>query len=181
MKLEVRNLPYLRGQDAKLAEAVEDILKLVGNAATQTAANPSGLVGPPPTISSLAVVAANGMFHAVIQDNRPVLRGISYFIEWSTTPNFAQPHVIFLGPSRSHWMFFGSQTLYFRAYSQYPTGNPSEPVYFGTAASPTAVAGGGALAGPTPLPSPGSGTAPTTGLNGGAGYGHEPTRGKVKF
>jgi len=164
-----------------MAEMVEDILTLIGNAATQTVANPSGLVGAPPSPSSLSVTAANGMFHAVIQDNRPVLRGVTYFLEWSTTSNFAQPHVISLGPSREHWQFFGNQTLYFRAYSQYPTGDPSEPIYFGSQSSPTAVAGGGTLAGPTPQPSPGSGTAPTTGLQGGAGYGFVGNRGNVRL
>lgn len=181
MRLFVRNLSEIRGRDPRLAELVDDILEGMSNISDQVVASPSKLVTAPPTASSLTVTASNGLFHAVIYDNNPVLRGVVYFLEWSTAANFAAPHVIFLGPAREHWGMFGNQTLYFRAYSQYPTSGPSAPIYFGSQSSPTAVNGGGTITGPSPIASTGSGTAPSTGTQGGAGYGYTITRGKVRF
>jgi hypothetical protein len=167
---------HVQQLDPLLAKALSDLEQRITTMASQVAANPYGVVSTPPNISGLTVVAANGIFDVQIQDNSPVLRGINYFLEYSTTPDFAQPHVVDLGASRSYRANWGNQTLYFRAYSQYVTSSPSATVYFGPSNNPTAVVGGGA-AGPAPQPSTGSGTASNTGQQGGSGFGYQPSRG----
>ena len=171
------NESHVRALDPLLHKALESIVQQVQNVATQVAATPVGSTNAPPTISALTVVASGGTFDIQVQDNSPVQRGINYFVEYSTAPDFAQPHVVDLGAARTYRATWGNQTLYFRAYSQYPTSPPSATVYFGPANAPTAVAGGGASAGPTPQASTGSGTAPNNGQQGGAGFGYTPTRG----
>ena len=98
-------------------------------------------------------------------------------MEYSTTSTFAQPHGFSLGPWRTHRGWVGAQNLYWRAYSQYPSGQASKPVYHGSAVDPLVVNHGGASPGP-PIPaSTGSGTASTDGRQGGAGYGFIQQRG----
>jgi len=172
------NRSHVQKIDPLLAQALDSIVAQVQSVATQTAATINGFTPSPPVISALSVLASSGIFDIQIQDNNPVQRGINYFVEYSTTPNFAQPHIVDLGASRSYRATWGNQTLYFRAYSQYPTSAPSEVVYFGASNAPTAVVGGGS-AGPTPQASTGSGTAPNTGTSGGEGFGAHPTRKRI--
>lgn len=166
-----QNKALIRMRDSTLADALDSIYAAAQNVATQTASSATGVVNPPPVIAAVSVVAADGVFDIQIQDNSPVIRGINYFVEYSTTPNFAQPHVVDLGASRTYRATWGSQTFYFRAYSQYQTSNPSPTVYFGTQAKPTPVVGGGTMPGPSPQPSTGSGTATGNGQQGGSGFG----------
>ena len=172
------NRAHIQRIDPLLATTLDEFEQRITTLAKQVAANPLGAVEPPPAITALSVLASSGVFDIQIQDNSPVNRGINYFVEYSTTASFAQPHVVDLGASRSYRATWGNQTLYFRAYSQYPTSSPSATVYFGPSAAPTAVVGGGA-AGPTPQASTGSGTASNNGQSGGAGFGYEPARGKA--
>lgn len=162
--------------DPAIKRALDDIVSQVSAAFKQVNITPQGTTPAPPAISGLSVTSADGIFDAQIQDNSPVKRGIEYFLEYSLTANFSQPVVISLGPARNWRRNLGNQTLFWRAYSQYPTSDPSPVVYFGSAIAPTAVVGGGAAAGPAPQPSTGSGTAPNNGLSGGQGYGSQPSR-----
>lgn len=174
MPLNIRNLAAIKNGTATPAqhgEAWDDMIAAIQTIANQTNSEPQAEPPAPPQIGSLVVSAAGGITQAVITDGSPVNRGVNYFFEHSTTPNFAQPHVIDNGTSRTLRANLGNQTLYWRAYSQYPTGKPSAPVYHGTAASPKAVLGGGVSPGPAIPPSTGSGTAPTDGRTGGAGFG----------
>ena len=170
------NESHVRQLDPLLAKALSDLEQRIANVATQVAASPFGETQAPPPIAALSVIASAGIFDIQIQDNAPVSRGINYFVEYSTTPNFAQPHIVDLGASRSYRATWGNQTLYFRAYSQYTTSQPGATVYFGSQNNPTAVVGGGS-AGPTPQASTGSGTASNNGQQGGAGFGYQPSRG----
>lgn len=163
-------------KDDSTRRALDDLasrIQLMGN---QVNATPQGITPAPPSISALSVTAADGIFDVQIQDSNPVSRGIEYFLEYSTTASFAQPVVIHVGTTRNWRGMLGARTLFFRAYSQYPTSGPSPSVYFGSASNPTAVPGGGALAGPAPQASTGSGTASGNGLSGGQGYGTESKR-----
>lgn len=169
--LTVRNLEYIRSKDPKFAEALDDIIQ------AQSTTNQNQQPDAPPQISALQVTAAGGVFDIAITDNNPVYRGVNYFVEYSTTQSFNQPIVVDLGASRNYRATWGNQTFFFRAYSQYPTSAPSQPVYFGSATSPIAVTGGGVSSGPAPLGSNGSGTAPSSGKDGGAGFGKDPYRG----
>lgn len=171
MAIGYKNRAQIASRDPRLAEALDDILARLNTVAEQTNANPTGAPPVPPQIGSLNVTAAGGVVHAQITDGAPVQRGVVYHFESSTTPNFAQPTLLQSGPSRDFRAALGSQTLYFRAYSQYPTGGPSAPVWHGTNGAPAPVSPGGAPSAEW-LPSKGSGTAPTNGTLGGAGYGH---------
>lgn len=176
---QVPHLDYLRQKEPRLAEALQSVQDALNTLANQTGSAPQGSPVTPSTPTAISVTAAGGIFDIAIQDNNPSNLGVGpdYFLEYSLTASFAQPVVIHLGPARNHRANLGNQTLYWRAYSQNGRASqPSAPVYFGTVTNPTPVVGGGATVGPNLLPSNGSGTAPTTGLQGGAGYGRLPVR-----
>lgn len=170
MALSYKNRALIAQRDPHVAEALDDILNRLYTMADQTNANPTGAPPTPPQIGAVAVTAAGGVVHAQITDGAPVQRGVIYHFEGSTTPDFRQPTLLQSGPSRDYRGALGAQTLYMRAYSQYATGEPSAPVYHGSKAAPTPIAPGGAH-GPEYPPSKGSGTAPTNGTLGGAGFG----------
>lgn len=177
MALSQKNINYKRRNelDPITREALDSIFSQAVAGLRQCNADPSGHTPEPSPVSGISVLGADGVFDVQIQDNNEVNRGITYFLEYSTTPNFAQPTVLHLGPSRNWRGFLGNQTLYWRVYKQYPTSPPTSPIYFGGATAPTGVVGGGA-SGPTVQPSTGSGTAPSSGLQGGSGYGFHNTR-----
>lgn len=167
--------------DPVTRRAVDSVVSQLRAGFLQANITPEGFTPAPAAISKLTVTGQDGIFDVQIQDNSAVKRGIEYFLEYSLTAAFTAPITVSLGPARNWRRNLGNQTLFWRAYSQYPTSDPSPAVYFGTAAVPTAVVGGGATTGPTVQPSTGSGTAPNTGLSGGQGYGSQPSRGPQKF
>jgi hypothetical protein len=183
--MNVKNLDYIRGLKsadfpdlgAKLYEALKSIGDQASNTQSQTNANPSGQPTAPPAINGLKVTGQNGHFNLAITDNNPIYRGIQYYAEHDTSPNFTNPQVIHLGDARNHNVFLGNQTLYWRAYSSYSSSPPSAPAYHGSGAAPTPVAGGGTIGGPAFQASQGSGTgSPGQGL---AGPGIAPFRSKT--
>lgn len=178
-QFQVKNLDYITQDDARYGEAFRQLQTIINNLAQQTATAPEGLPDAPAAPTSLVVTAAGGIFDVAITDNNPAQNGIApdYYVEYSTTPGFTTPTVIYLGPTRNWRRTLGNQTLYFRCYSQFGRASQASPiVYFGNAAAPTPVVGGGATAGPTPQPSQGSGTGPTSGQGGGHGYGPKSVR-----
>lgn len=160
-----------------LAAALRRLQSGVNDLGNNLAADPTQTKDPPPPVQELNIKASNGDVHAVITDNSQVQRGVHYFVEYSSEPNFLQPHVIHLGTSRSAAPFRlpamddngNPQTFFFRAYSQYPGSHPGKPIYFGGVV-PTAVTPGGTTQ-LTLIPSTGSGTAQATGQQGGSGFG----------
>jgi len=167
------------------------------NVAFQANAEPVGTKEAPPQIGALNVVASGGYHHFTIQDNSPVQRGLEYFIEWDTSPNFTNPQQESLGPDRTWRPQLGVKgPIYARAYSAYKSSPPSEPVYAGgsksapqgfdaggitlTVAGVTAgvatVTATGVVTGPTPPQNPGSGTEPSLLPQASAGFGFNPTR-----
>jgi hypothetical protein len=163
-----------------ITEALDDFRNAIMNIKNQGNLNPMGPVPPPGSIASLTATANNtGFVSFVIQDNSQVNRGIIYHIEASATPQFSAPLLIYSGPSMNPPPYFaGKQTLFFRAFSQYPTSAPSSVVYFGTPTSPTAVVGGGAVAAPPVVPSVGSGSDPSNNPRPGSGFGSSNNRGQ---
>jgi hypothetical protein len=137
--------------------------------------SPAATFPAPTAPASLSVAAANGFFDVVITDADPQ-RGVVYFLDYSTSPNFGTgtTRTISLGPARTEYKQLGNQTLYWRCYSQYQGSNISAYTYFGTQAAPTPVVGGG-TAGPAPMPSGGTGAGPSSGSSPfpptGGGYG----------
>lgn len=164
-----------RIEDPNLKLAFDDLASQIVALGNQVNVTPQGTTPPPIGISAISVAAADGIFDVALQDNNPVNRGIEYFLEYSLTADFAQPLVIHLGTSRNWRGHFGNQTLYWRAYSQYPTSAPSPILPYGGVTSPIAVVGGG-NPGPTLHASTGSGTAPSNGRSGGQGYGKQQNR-----
>lgn len=169
-----RSLP---GFGAYLATALDRLERGINDLGNHLAADPAGVKDPPPVVQGLTVKANGGLVHAVIADNNPIQRGVHYFIEYSTEPNFLKPHVIHLGASRSTPPINlpssddngNAQKFYFRAYSQYPGGLPGKAVLFGgTVAMAVNPGGTGKL---TLLPSTGSGTAAASGQEGTSGFG----------
>lgn len=176
-KLQIANLELIRAKDPHVAEALDSIAAALGNVATQTTATMFGKTAAPTGPSNVNVTSSGGIFDIAITDNSPVQRGINYFVEYSESPSFVKPIIIDLGQARNYRTFLGNKTLFFRAYSAYPTSARSPVVYHGGSASnPTAVVGGGATTGPALQASQGSGT--TSGANGGdGGFGNNADRG----
>lgn len=175
-----RHAAYIRGKDARFADAMDDIQKQINQLAKQTTASAASPTGPPPTPSQLNITsnATSGIIDAQIKDSNEINFGINYFLEWSTTPGFQNPVVIDLGASRN-WRGVlvagagggGTQNLFFRAFSQYwGSVQASEKVYFGSQKTPTAVVMNSSLS-PTLQSSTGSGTAKGDGSQGGTGLG----------
>jgi hypothetical protein len=157
MAIRVRNLPDLKAQDQKLWETVTDIVTGVNNVAAQANADPGGEVPPPIAPQAVNVIGQDGIFDAAITDHSANYKGVEYFLEHSTTSSFSNPIVIHVGTSRNWRGSLGNQTLYWRAYSQYPTSQPSSKVYHGGTTTPMPVIGGG-VSGPPLQTSQGSGT-----------------------
>ena len=171
MPLRIQNLEYIRGKDAKLAEALQSIQNAINATAKKVGVDPTGQTPAPSAIQALNVTAANGMFSVAIVDNSPINKGINYFVEWDTASNFPTPHVIDLGASRTTHEALGNQTTYWRAFSQYAD-SPASPIIY---CSANPVIGGGA-APPASAGTTGSGTAVSTGQQGGTGLGPVPFR-----
>lgn len=172
--LTLPHLGKIESKDPFLGETIRDLLNAVNSHGVAVGVDPSGPAFPTPTApASLTVTAQNGFFDAIINDSNPQ-RGLVYFLDWSTLPNFGAPRTIALGPARTEYKQLGSQTLYWRCYSQYQGSNISAYTYFGTQANPTPVVGGGS-AGPAPAASSGTGAGASSGSNPfppvGGGYG----------
>lgn len=169
--LKIQQKEHIRRIDQHLYEAIVQLEKAVNQLGTNLGASPYGHFPTPPSINSLSVTAANGQANVQIVDNFPIqnpaeAKVVSYFVEAATDPNFNNiVHSEHMGPFRNKNIVLGSQTLYFRAYSQFHGSPPSKPVVFG-GTTPTAVVVGGS-APPTQQPYQGSGTS----QSGGSGYG----------
>jgi hypothetical protein len=167
----------------RIANTFQRIVNAVNSGFSNVAADATENLTPPPPIDSLQVKSdGNGNVHAVISHAGEIKRNIHYFIETDTSPNFLQPHVLHASTSRTMKPVplpandddSNPQQFYFRAYAQYPGGQPSKPVYFGGNAR-TPVSPGG-TANMTLLSSTGSGTAQNSGEQGGYGFGKVLTR-----
>ena len=176
----IRQIPQI---GTYLGNAIEALTKGVNNLGQHVAVDPTGTIPPPPPIQQLTVKSnGTGLVHAVISDNNKISKNLHYFVEYDTDPSFKQPHVAHLGVSRSMQPLQlpplddngKKQQFYFRAYSQYQGGHPGPGVHFG-GNTPTAVDPGGSQM-MTLIPSTGSGTAQSTGQEGGSGFGKQQIR-----
>ncbi len=176
-----RELEQVRMENPLTARLFERIISAITQTARTAAVSPTGQLSAPPTIGALNVKASGETIHATISDASPIQKGINYFVEYATEPNFLAPHVFHLNASRGHFVTLpsltdsgGTQNWYARAYSQYPGSQPSRPVYYG-GLSPTAISLSGSTK-LTPLSSTGSGTASPLGSQGAWGLGKTPLR-----
>ena len=163
-----RNLDYLQRKDARLYEAVSDLVSGVSTIAQQGNLNPNGNPVAPNAPESIKVKAQNGHFSVSIQDGSQMYRGIQYQVEHADNPHFTNPQRVTIGPSRNAVLNLGNVTRYFRVASFYDSSKPSPYVYHGNAAAPQAINGGGSNGGPAFLDDEGSGTG-LAGQPGGSG------------
>lgn len=176
--MKIPNLEFLKsvrsgepipdGFGARLFEALRAIGAQSANTEQQSNTNPQGQPLPPPSPNGINVAAKDGHHTVTISDQNPgVKRGVNYWLERDTSPNFSNPHIIDLGQSRNHSEFLGNGTYYWRGYSSYGSSPASKPVYHGSEVQPQAVNAGGPIGAPAVLESQGSGTgAPREGLVG---------------
>lgn len=182
-----RELNYVTQRDnysgslfGRIIEAVNTLAKNAGVAAV-------GKVAPPHPIDSInvqgtqsgSIVTCNGeILHHTIVHNQSVQKGVRYFSEIDTDPNFTQPHIIDHGTSRSSFLALPTfqndghtlNTYYLRSYAQMPGSDPCKPTVFGGLGGALQIQMHG-LSIATPLPSTGSGTASPSGQQGGHGLG----------
>ena len=151
-QFQPKNFPFLRQFDpsGKLQECIQSIADEINATKTQTGANGVGPGQTPNSPHAIAVSAAGGIFQVAITDNQS---GVNYFLEYSTTPGFANPRLIPLGPSTSARVNLGNQTLFWRVSAGLPTAPHgsalSSPTYFtDNQGHPLAVRGGGTSIGP---------------------------------
>lgn len=177
-----RFLADLYARDSIQATFLQRIINAINGLGARLGTNPVGLVQPPPPINAVNVAVSGEMLHVSLSHNTPVNIHCHYFVEVGVNdPNFTQPLVHYLGPSRTGAPISlpandgsGNQhTYYVRAYAQYLGSKPSTKTVFGGILGPAAVTMTGAT-NLTLLASTGSGTASPTGQQGGFGFGKFP-------
>lgn len=160
------NMNYIRRKDPRMYETLRTVQRYL----------PAAIQSPPPPVSNVSVVSnGDGTVDVTFEDGDGVNQAVNYFVEHAADGNFFKPRVEFFGPSRSGSVRVGGTARAWRVFSQYsyPPSQPSAPVIFGGATA-TLVGGGGAAQGPQD--STGSGTASTTGQQGGQGFGKNRVR-----
>jgi hypothetical protein len=169
-----------------LSDAVQQLQNGINTVAENTASALGTKMAPPPPIDNIDVKASGGLLHVTLADHNTIQKGINYFVEHSTRPDFVGAHVVHINASRGTTLTLpgltdegDDQPVYVRGYSQYQGSNPSKAVAFGGAA-PTPVLPGGTTR-MTLLPSTGSGTAITNGQQQGYGLGRSFTRQATQF
>jgi hypothetical protein len=154
----LKNLSTIKNQNPELGDCLLDVQNALTNLSDATVTHPAGKqITSPPPIVGMNVVGSGGVHHVTISDGTaPLAKGVEYHLEVATTPAFTNAVGIALGPHRTYRGSLGSGPLYFQAYSQYPGSAPNTPYVH-----PVAVDAGGS-AGPSWLPSTGSGTSSCT-------------------
>jgi hypothetical protein len=173
-----RFLALLFQNDPIQAAFMQRIIGAINKLGDMLGAKGVGLVEPPPPVNAVNVAVSGEMMHVSLQQTAPINRGINYFVEVDTSPNFPAPQVVAMGPSRSSVPFSlptnnssGTKVNYYvRAFAQYPGSLPSKPTVFGGPLNPSPINMGGSTD-LTLLPAGGSGTSSATGQQGNSGFG----------
>jgi hypothetical protein len=200
-----RELSEVEQGNPSLGRIFRKVIQAVNTLATNTASSATGEVKPPKPPDSVTVTVPQPIndpdssqdgqgggehMHISIAHSGMLQRGIQYFSEIDTNPNFSSPMVVHHGASRTSGpiplpTFTGNpavsptnphvyipipHTYYVRSYAQYPSSQPSAPTVAGGASSPTPFSMSGATL-MNLAPSSGSGTASNTGQQGGSGLG----------
>jgi hypothetical protein len=186
-----QELSYVAQQNPFLGTLIRKIIGAVNTTAKNASVSPVGNVSPPNPVDNVNVSGAlsnnaltvNGeVLHLTLTHNQSVDKGIRYFTEVDTNPNFTQPHIHDHGTSRSAFIHLptkdaagNTHTYYIRSYAQYHGSNPTKPTVFGglSGAYPITMGGSSRV---DLLPSTGSGTASSGGQQGGKGLGTVTTR-----
>jgi hypothetical protein len=162
----------------RIASAFQKIEDAVNQTNTLNGTDPTQHTEPPAAPNAINVSAGSDHVHVTLTDHSQRPRAQNYFVEWSANdPSFLQPNVEHLGVTRQRVLALPAKdgegatiNYYFRGYSgTLGAKSASKNITFG-GTIPTAVT----LSGSSTLdllPSTGSGTASTTGQQGGQGFG----------
>jgi hypothetical protein len=144
--MNIPNLQFIRSLPdigARLYEAFKAVQDQTTNIEQQTNTAAQQQPTSPPPINKIHVsTGPGGEFQIAITDNGQISRGINYFAEHDSSPNFTNPHVVDMGQSRNASLYLGNQTLHWRGYSSYASSLPSVPAYHGSQSQPIPVTGG---------------------------------------
>jgi hypothetical protein len=183
-----RELSYISQRDNYAGSLFTRIIDAINTGFNNAGVAAVGKVPPPPPIDSISVaggsvvngvitVPSTEILHWTIQHSQAIKKGIRYFSEIDTSPAFTNPHVHDHGTSRSGFTTLptnntsGSlQTYYLRSYAQYPGSDPCKPTVLGGLAGAIGIRMGG-TSNLSLLSSTGSGTASSSGQQGGKGLG----------
>jgi hypothetical protein len=182
-----RELNYVSQKDAYTGTLFSRVIEAINTLAKNTSVAAVGKLSAPPPVDSITVQGAQSgstvtcpgeILHHTITHNQAVSKGIRYFSEIDTSPDFTQPHVIDHGTSRSSFLTLPTfqndgktlNTYYLRSYAQYHGSDPAKPTVFGGLGGALKIQMSGINAS-TLLPSTGSGTASPNGQQGGHGLG----------
>lgn len=186
-------LEYLAQKDPFLGKILRRVISAINTTAKNANVAAIGLFPTPPQVDTVnvagtfssdtnTITTTSEHLHWTMEHNQQVHKGVQYFSEIDTDPNFTQPHVIPHNSSRTGLKNLpalddnGAQNVYYlRSYAQYHGSDPSEPTVVGGKSNPTKIV----LTGTSKmslLPSKGSGTAASSGQQGGKGLGDVLTR-----
>jgi hypothetical protein len=181
-------LQYINLKDVFTGQLFSKIITAVNQLAQNVGASAVGKLAPPPPVDAINVSGTtmnNGsmiqcpseFLHWTLTHNGAVQKGIQYLTEIATEPNFLQPHIYDHGCSRSGFLNLptldsngNTQTYYMRSYPQYHGSDPAKPTVLGNLGNPVGIQMTGASQ-TSLLTSTGSGTAQSTGEQGGHGLG----------
>jgi hypothetical protein len=186
-------LNYLTQKDTYLGKFLRRVVEAINTTAKNASVSAVGLFPTPPKIDSInvagtfsadtnSITTTSEHLHWTLEHNQQVHKGVQYFSEIDQDPNFTQPHIIPHNTSRSGFLNLPANdnnnapiAYYLRSYAQTQGSDPSEPTVLGGLSNPTKIL----LTGTSKmsiLSSTGSGTASTTGQQGGKGLGTVLTR-----
>lgn len=188
-----RELPYLDMKDSYLGSFLRRTIDAVNQLAQNAGVAAVGKTTPPPKIDSIQVqgtqvksiiTCPSEILHHTLTHNQSVNKGIHYFSEVDTDPNFPQPHVIHHGASRSSFLTLPTYssienatatppikaTYYLRSYAQNLGSDACAPTVLGNIGGTIGIQMTGTSV-TSLLPSTGSGTAASTGQQGAKGLG----------
>ena len=182
-----RELSYVAQKDAYAGTLFQRIISAVNGGFASLGGSAVGKLSPPPPIDNINVQGAFGVgniftcpseiLHHTLTHNQALQKGVRYFSEIDTSPEFLSPHVIDHGTSRSSFLTLPTndsssvkQTYYLRSYAQYPGSDPCKPTVFGNIGGAIGIQMTG-TSNTSLLTSAGSGTASPTGQQGGKGLG----------
>src|ERR1700677_457593 len=143
-----RELSYVAQKDSYAGTLFQRIISAVNDGFSSLGGTAVGKLSPPPPIDNINVQGAFGVgniftcpseiLHHTLTHNQALQKGVRYFSEIDTSPEFLSPHVIDHGTSRSSFLTLPTndsssvkQTYYLRSYAQYPGSDPCPPTVFG--------------------------------------------------
>lgn len=181
-----RELVNITQKDSFAGSLFQRIIDTVNQLATNAGVGAVGKLPHPDPVDTIDIQGAQSgdtvtcpseILHFTLTHNQALQKGVHYFSEVDTDPNFSSPHVIHHGTSRSAFQTLPAQdndgnphTYYLRSYAQYPGSDPSPITVFGGKTGATKIVMTGASK-TSLLQSKGSGTASPTGQQGGKGFG----------